>query len=319
LTEFKLGTEENPRHILGLSGGKDSTALAIHLKETRPEVFDRCEFYFTDTGAELPELYDYLEKLEKYLGRPIYKIKAEVGESKKIGFKEESVEDKSVPFDDVLFNKYNGFLPAPNARWCTRDLKIIPMEKWIGNDHCVSYVGIRADEPSREGYKSRSKNVNITAVYPFREDGLEIKDIYRLLEESVGIPPYYRWKTRSGCFFCFYSRRVEFSILYYLYPKLFKEAQKYETEHEDGRQFTWVKDKPLEYVANNAQDIIKRYIKKQYKKAPDTYKEGFKLTIEEMLQMIDEGRVEEFVDTWDLKRLHDVDGENKDGCTVCAI
>ncbi len=316
---MKSGTKENPRHILGLSGGKDSTALAIHLKRTRPDIFDKLEFYFTDTGTKLDELYDYLEVLERYLGRPIYKIKADVGEDKKIGYKAETVEDKSVPFDDVLFNKYNGFLPAPNARWCTRDLKIIPMEKWIGDDHCISYVGIRFDEPSRDGYKSRSKNVNITAVYPFREDGIVISDVYRILEESVGIPPYYRWKTRSGCYFCFYQRRVEYAILYYLYPDLFTESKKYETEHSDGRRFTWVKDKPLEYIEENAKDIIIRYVKKQFKKAKDTYREGFKLKFDQMIELIEQEKIEEFINTWDLKRLHDVDGENKDGCDVCAI
>lgn len=316
---METGSKENPRHILGLSGGKDSTALAIYLKQTRPDVFDKLEFYFTDTGTELDELYKYLEKLEKYLGRPIYKIKADVDENNRIQYKSENVEDKSVPFDDVLFNKYNGFLPAPNARWCTRDLKIIPMEKWIGNEYCISYVGIRADEPGREGYKSRSKNVNITAVYPFREDNLVIGDVYRILEESVGIPSYYRWRTRSGCYFCFYQRRVEYAILYFLYPDLFKESKKYETEHSDGRKFTWVKDKPLEYIEENAKDIIIRYINKQYKKAKDTYKLGFKLTLEEMIDLVEQGRIEEFIDTWDLKRLHDVDGENKDGCDVCAI
>jgi 3'-phosphoadenosine 5'-phosphosulfate sulfotransferase (PAPS reductase)/FAD synthetase len=316
---LEKGTKENPRHILGLSGGKDSTALAIHLKRTRPDIYDKLEFYFTDTGTELDELYEYLEKLEQYLGRPIYKIKASVGEKKRIEYKAESVDDKSVPFDDVLFNKYNGFLPAPNARWCTRDLKIIPMEQWIGNDHCISYVGIRADEPSREGYKSRSKNVNITAVYPFRDDGLVINDIYRILEETLGIPPYYRWRTRSGCYFCFYQRRVEYAILFYLYPELFVDSKKYETEHSDGRKFTWVKDKPLEYIEENAKDIIIRYVRKQYKKARDTYKEGFKLTLDEMIELIEQEKIEEFINTWDLKRLHDVDGENKDGCDVCAI
>lgn len=319
MTEYKLGSKENPRHIIGLSGGKDSTALAIHLKRTRPDIYDSLEFYFTDTGTELDELYVYLEKLERYLGKTIYRIKADVDENKKIQFKAEDGNDKSVPFDDVLFDKYNGFLPAPNARWCTRDLKIIPMEKWIGGDYCVSYVGIRADEPSREGYSSRSKNVNITAVYPFREDNLVLNDVYRILEETVGIPPYYRWRTRSGCYFCFYQRRVEYAILYYLYPDLFVDSKKYETEHSDGRKFTWVKDKPLEYIEDNAKDIIIRYIKKQYKKASDAYKEGLKLTLDEMIQLIEEEKIEEFIDTWDLKRLHDVDGENKDGCTVCAI
>lgn len=313
------GTKENPRHILGLSGGKDSAALAIHIKQTRPDIHEKIEYYFTDTGTELDELYDYLDKLEKYLGKPIYKIKAYVTDEKKTSFKAVANDDHTVPFDDILYNQFNGFLPSPFSRWCTRVLKIVPMEKWIGQDHCISYIGIRADEPSREGYSSRSKNKYITGVFPFREDGLELKDIYKLLDDTVGIPPYYRWRTRSGCYFCFYQRRVEFAILYYLYPELFNDSKKYETEHSDGRKFTWVKDKPLEYIESNAKDIIKRYIKKQHKKAPDTYREGFQLSLEEMLQMIDEERIEEFIDTWDLKRLHDVDGENKDGCTVCAI
>jgi 3'-phosphoadenosine 5'-phosphosulfate sulfotransferase (PAPS reductase)/FAD synthetase len=80
---LKRETKDNPRHILGLSGGKDSTALAIYMKKSRPDIFDKLEFYFTDTGAELQELYDYLEKLEKYLSKPIFRIKATVDEKHK--------------------------------------------------------------------------------------------------------------------------------------------------------------------------------------------------------------------------------------------
>lgn len=318
LLNGELGTKENPRHILGLSGGKDSTALAIWLKMTRPKIFEKLEFYFTDTGTELEELYTYLDELEEYLGKPIYRINAVVKEDKKLGFKATNGKDDLIPFDDLLYNKFNGFLPSPFARWCTRYLKIDPMEKWIDGDHCISYIGIRADEPQREGYKNH-RNSNITPCYPFREDNLTLNDIYNILEKSVGLPPYYKWRTRSGCFFCFYQRRVEYAILYFLYPNLFEESKKYETEHEDGRKFTWVKDKPLEYIEENAKAIIIRYIKKQYKKASEEYKKDFQLTQEEMIDLVNEGKIQEFVDTWDLKRLHDVDGENKDGCNVCAI
>ncbi|GFN32491.1 phosphoadenosine phosphosulfate reductase family protein [Paenibacillus xylaniclasticus] len=188
------GTKENPRHICGISGGKDSSALAIHLKNTRPEIFGKLEFYFTDTGSELPEVYDYLDKMEKYLGKPILRIKADPNSDKK--YKVVDGEDNSTPFDDYL-KYFKGYLPSPNARWCTRVLKIVTMEEWIGDDHCISYIGIRADEPTREGYSSRSKNSNITVVFPFREDGLVIDHIYRILEESgLGLPDYYKWRTR---------------------------------------------------------------------------------------------------------------------------
>ena len=49
------------KHVLGLSGGKDSAALAVHMRQHYPEL--DIEYFFTDTGKELPEVYEYLGKL----------------------------------------------------------------------------------------------------------------------------------------------------------------------------------------------------------------------------------------------------------------
>lgn len=90
------------RHILGLSGGKDSTALAIHIKDTRPEIFDKLELYFTDTGRELKETYTYLNKIERYLGKKIHRIKATTTDENgfnETGFKVADKYDKSIPMD----------------------------------------------------------------------------------------------------------------------------------------------------------------------------------------------------------------------------
>jgi hypothetical protein len=277
----------------------------FHIKRTSPDVFDKLELYFTDTGTELVEVYEYLEKIENTIGRKIERIKAY---------------DKEQPFDYMLFDRYKGFLPAPQARWCTRELKIMPMEKWIGKtDKVISYVGLRADEPEREGYVGKGKNPNITPVYPFREDGITIDGVYAILDETVGLPEYYKWRTRSGCYFCFYQRRVEFAVLNKLYPDLFMAAKQYETEHSDGRKFTWIKGKPLEYIEESDTQIISRYVRKQYKKVSEEYRKSFVLSLDEMIELIEQDRIREFIDTWDLKRLHDVDGENKDGCVICVI
>jgi len=58
------------RHILSLSGGKDSTALAIYMRDRVPQM----EYAFADTGEEVPETYEYLDKLESYLGKPIVRL-----------------------------------------------------------------------------------------------------------------------------------------------------------------------------------------------------------------------------------------------------
>lgn len=122
---MRLGTAENPRHVCGLSGGKDSTAMAIHIKNNYPEIFEKLELFFTNTGSELPEIYTYLQKLQTYLGKEITIIKA--APTTKERFKVVDIEDKSNPFEEML-KQFKGYLPSSMARWCTRTLKIVPLE-----------------------------------------------------------------------------------------------------------------------------------------------------------------------------------------------
>ena len=58
------------RHVLGLSGGKDSSALAVYMRDRVPEM----EYFFSDTGKELQETYDFLDRLEAFLGKPIVRL-----------------------------------------------------------------------------------------------------------------------------------------------------------------------------------------------------------------------------------------------------
>lgn len=140
------------RHVLGISGGKDSAALAIYLKKRHPEL--DVEYYCCDTGKELDETYRLIENLEIYLGKPIKRLKAA----------EDSPEEN--PFDHFV-KMYAGYLPSATTRWCTQRLKLDPFERYVGNDLVVSYVGIRGDE-DREGYIS--KKSNIQSIFPFRQN-----------------------------------------------------------------------------------------------------------------------------------------------------
>jgi 3'-phosphoadenosine 5'-phosphosulfate sulfotransferase (PAPS reductase)/FAD synthetase len=64
---------ENARHVLGLSGGKDSSALAVFMRDRVPNM----EYFFCDTGKELPETYAYVQRLEAILGERIQRLNAE--------------------------------------------------------------------------------------------------------------------------------------------------------------------------------------------------------------------------------------------------
>lgn len=143
--------EKKIRHVLGISGGKDSAALAIYLNDNYPDL--DIEYYFCDTGKELDETYKLINNLEVYLGKKIIRLEAA----------NKSHED---PFDHFL-KLYGGFLPSSTARWCTKKLKLEPFEKFVGDDPTISYVGIRGDE-DREGYIS--KKLNIQSIFPFRQN-----------------------------------------------------------------------------------------------------------------------------------------------------
>lgn len=211
------------RHVLGLSGGRDSAALAVFMRQTYPDL--PIEYFFTDTGKELPEVYEFLGRLEGFLGRPIAYLNP----------------DRDF---DFWLKEYGNFLPSPRTRWCTRQLKLRPFEKWIKSDlesgtEIISYVAIRADEPARTGMQATNPNLKIT--FPLREHGMDKAAVVELLESSgLGLPTYYDWRSRSGCTFCFYQQKIEWVRLKRTHPEAFEEAKAYEkTALEHGSPFTW--------------------------------------------------------------------------------
>ena len=133
-------------------------------------------------------------------------------------------------------------------RWCTKLLKIKPFEKYVGNDEVYMYVGIRADE-DREAYISTKPNIH--AVYPFKEDGITLAGVHRILEESgIGFPSYYSWRTRSGCYFCFFQQRNEWVGLLEQHPNLFEKAKGYEKiDPANGVEYTWVERESLTHLS----------------------------------------------------------------------
>lgn len=227
--------EQKVRHLLGLSGGKDSSALAVYMRDRVPEM----EYYFSDTGKELPETYEFLDRLEVFLGKPIVRLNMDPDPSKNRDF-------------DHWLTLYGNLLPSSQVRWCTVNLKIRPFEEYVGEDKAYNYVAIRADE-DRVGYKPLKTVAlrNIEPKYPFKEDGITKEDVYRILEESgLGLPNYYQWRTRSGCYFCFFQRKAEWVGLLEQHPDLFELAKAYEKfNSETGERFTWCQGESLEELS----------------------------------------------------------------------
>jgi len=270
------------RHILSLSGGKDSAALAVYMRDKVANM----EYIFHDTEMELPETYEYLARLEAFLGKPIHKTRPDVS------------------FEGWL-DVFQGMIPSNHRRWCTKLLKLKPFESYVGEDKVFNYVGLRADE-EREGYISRKSNIH--AVYPFREAGLVREDIVRILEESgLGMPTYTSWgRTRSGCFFCFYQQKIEWVRLKETHPDLFERAKEFEfaqMRERYSRQgnlnpFYWSGDEPLSELEKPAR---MEEIKAKFQNS----REKLRLTSNKLVQILGNADLDE--------------DEEREGCLICQI
>ena len=269
------------KHILGLSGGKDSAALAVHMNKKYPDL--KIEYFFTDTGYELKETYDFLNKLKTRLDKPIHYI------NPRNSF-------------DYFMKKYNNFLPSPTARWCTIEMKLKSMEAWLkpaldAGQEIITYVGIRYDERGRIGYKPT--NNLIKAKFPFIEDCIDKEGVMEILDSSgLGLPDYYKWRSRSGCTFCFFQRRSEWIGLMENNPSAWEHAKSLEKQATDNASaFTWIKDMPLtelekpEVIAKvkeqHKQQLEKLKLKKDKQMQNNPFLKGEDIDVEENLALDD--------------------------------
>ena len=93
------------RYVVGVSGGKDSVALALRLAEVEPET--DWEYLITPTGDELPDMVSHWVNLERILGKPFHRVTAH-----------------GRTLNDLI--ELHNALPNFRQRWCTRMLKIEP-------------------------------------------------------------------------------------------------------------------------------------------------------------------------------------------------
>jgi len=256
--------EKKQRHILSLSGGKDSTALAIYMRDQVPNM----EYVFCDTGEELRETYEYLDQVEAFLGKKIIRL------NDRAGFKHWLI-------------VFGGYLPSPRMRWCTRQLKLKPFENYVGDADIVSYIGIRADE-KRKGYIIKKPNIKV--VYPFKDDDIDYNGVMKILKDSgIGLPPYMEWgRTHSECYFCFFQQKIEWVRLLEKHPDDFDKAQAFEKISDElCKSFTWIEGLPLSEL-RKPKNIKK--IKEQHKVREDQFrkKRGNKKLVEILAGMEEE-------------------------------
>ncbi len=224
-------------HVIGLSGGKDSTALALRLMEVEPRNYT---YVCTPTGDELPEMLAHWDKLERIIG-PITRVDP--------GYTLATLIDKM------------HMLPNFRARFCTRMLKIAPYEKWMLDKlPATSYIGLRADEQGRSGYESIYSEDDFHTRYPLREWEWGIGDVLTYLKHrNITVP------ARTDCARCPLQTLGEWKNLLDNHPDIYWDACRDEdkighTYRSPGRD-TWpagLRDLAKEFQSGKVLRLRKR-------------------------------------------------------------
>jgi hypothetical protein len=192
---------------VSFSGGRDSTALALYLKGEGHEV----ELVLCDTGAELPETLSFAPWFARQIGARLYVV--------------------SGPTFFQQITAFGYLLPSARVRWCTRELKQKPLEKYTG-----LAVGICADEDRLEG-----------RYRPLVDAGITKGEAARIVERADMLNPVYKWRSSCSCFCCPFQRVSDWRNMARNHPSLYALAESWERESmANSNGFTWREGTTLE-------------------------------------------------------------------------
>ena len=190
---------------------------------------------FADTGAELPEVFWFLPRLARYVGKPLHVVAGP-------GF-----------FHQLAGRGY--LLPSIRCRWCTKALKIVPLDRWLADQNAEQLaVGIRADEPRRQKTYKPTAGTHDTA-WPLVDAGMGKADVRALCRKHDMLIPVYEWRTNVSCFCCPFQRKADWLGLLKHHPALYAVAEEWErcsVENPRGG-FTWSPNWSLEKLRTATQ------------------------------------------------------------------
>jgi 3'-phosphoadenosine 5'-phosphosulfate sulfotransferase (PAPS reductase)/FAD synthetase len=164
---------------ISFSGGRTSAYMLYKVLEAHGGQLPKDAFVcFANTGKEDEATIQFVHDCATNWNVPIVWLEYAEAEEKKDRWKQVTYETASrngEPFEQMINRKK--YLPNTFARFCTQELKIIPITRYLnslGIEDFVTFVGIRADEPRRVAKMRDNKDIKET---PLAKDGVSVADV----------------------------------------------------------------------------------------------------------------------------------------------
>ena len=223
--------DPDSQYVVSYGGGVNSTALIILLVQNE---FPLDHVVFADTGNEMPETYEYLNVIRRYLdgaGVPLDVVRVKSNESLS---------------DRCLRRRV---IPSEVWRWCTRDMKVTPIHAFYRNleAHVYQYMGIDYGEVHR---MKPAKVDYVTNLYPLIDYKIGREKCVDIVKKA-GLPV----PVKSGCYMCPFNNMDRWFDIYKRHPDLYRLAIKIE---ENGKHFGSQSLAPGKHTLRELENIIAR-------------------------------------------------------------
>lgn len=140
------------KHVISFSGGRTSAYLCVIMKRL---FGDRVEIVFMDTGFEHPATYEFIKMCNEQFNFNITCLRGDYSRplNKGIGYHVVTLSECKLDFVPFLQMMAKYGTPYQGGMFCSERLKSRPFKKYCdekyGKNNYVTWLGIRADEPSR--------------------------------------------------------------------------------------------------------------------------------------------------------------------------
>ena len=199
---------------ISFSGGRTSAYMLWRILQSNDGLPDEAIVCFANTGKEEEATLEFVRDCGLHWDVPIHWLEYRSDDSKFLEVDFDTASREGEPFEMLIRKK--GYLPNPVTRFCTVELKIRTIHKYLkslGFDHSETddWIGIRADEMRRAAKIARSRTPLVSAGITKKEVG----DFWKTQSFDLKLPNINGVTPNGNCDLCFLkgSKQV-FSLIY---------------------------------------------------------------------------------------------------------